>query len=42
MANTVYLEKNPGIYDAKTDLAISVVATTANALSASDFLFANP
>jgi Ca2+-binding RTX toxin-like protein len=38
-ANTLYLEQTPGAFNAATDLAISINATTAAGLHASDIVF---
>jgi serralysin len=38
-ANTIYVEVTPGTFNAATDLAISVNATTNTGLQASDFVF---
>jgi Ca2+-binding RTX toxin-like protein len=37
-SNTIYVERTPGSFNAGTDLALSVVTTTAGGLHASDFI----
>ena len=38
-SNTLYVEQTPGTFNANTDLAMIVNATTAGGLHASDFVF---
>ena len=38
-ANAFYIEATPGTFNASTDLAVSVIATTAGGLHNSDFVF---